>query len=96
MNLFIKSVVLTPGITRFYVADDAGRKVFPAAGTTDRSQCEDYISGGPGSISWIEFNILAEVNSLAALDPDHHLVKAVRAACLDKLEKENPDQLKLV
>lgn len=94
MNLFIKSIVLSPGLIRYYVADDNGRKVFPAAGTTDRSQCEDYIFGGPGCTGWIEFNILAEINSLEVLDPDHYLVKAVRDAC--KVRQDDPNQLKLV
>lgn len=96
MNLFIKSICITPGLTRYYVADSNGRKVFPGVGCTDKAQCEDFISGGPGAIGWIEFNILAEIKSLEAVAPDHYLVKAVGDACKVRGAEPSPDQLPLV
>lgn len=96
MNLFIKSLTVTPDLVRYYVADSNGRKVFPGIGATDKATCEDYITGGPGSIGWIEYNILAEVSSLEAVAPDHYLVKAVRDACKGRVAEPSPDQLPLV
>lgn len=86
----------------FYVIDDKGCKLFPATGYTSKAACQQFVDErvDPRAkekavlASWIEFNILREVSDLETVDPNHHLVRAIRAAC-DNHVPVDPRQARL-